>query len=563
MRRNDIARTYGIPLVTGAAVALICSVGTWTAAAQECGSPNHVAPPMRAVEEFAREIDDQLAAEIPAQPGRAPTPIVDDEAYLRRVSQDLIGELPSPDEITAFVLDNSGDKRAKVVERLLADPRYGENWGHYFRDVVLYRRTDERVLRMGPAVDKYLADQFNKGTGWDQIARGFITAEGDIRDNGNTGLIMAQMGQSAEIAAETARIFLGIQIQCAQCHDHPTDRWKREQFHELAAFFPRVVVRPVREGDKRISFAVASRDAAPRKAPKNANAKNDPEHYMPDLKDPSAKGTLMAPVFFVSGQTLPVGTKDADRRQELANWITAESNPWFARAFVNRIWAELVGQGFCEPVDDLGPDRKASGPQTLERLAKEFTSHGYDVKWLISAIMATETYQRETRSRHDEETSQFAASCPQPLRADQVFDAVAAALDIDEERFGPPGMNPAQRALRGPRVEFSRTFGFDPSAPRDEVGASIPQALLMMNSPMLNRAIAGGITSTVLGKLLADNADDETIATELYLRCLAREPNLVELATCLSYITSTGNRTEGFEDILWALLNSTEFTHRK
>jgi hypothetical protein len=540
----------------------MCSVGGWTVAQGDEGA-NQIVPAKLAVSEFARAIDDRLTVEIPGQPGAVPTPIIDDEAYLRRVSQDLIGELPSPEEITAFVLDHSGDKRPKAVERLLADPRYGENWGHYFRDVILYRRTDDRALRMGPAVDRYLAEQFNKGTGWDQIARGFITAEGDIRDNGNTGLIMAQMGQAAEIAAETARIFLGIQIQCAQCHDHPTDRWKREQFHELAAFFPRVAIRPVREGDKRVSFAIASRDAAPRKVPKNAKAKNDPEHYMPDLKDPSAKGTLMAPVFFVSGQELPVGTKDADRRQELANWITSDSNPWFARAFVNRIWAELVGQGFYEPVDDLGPDRKPSAPQTLERLAKEFAGHGYDVKWLISTIMATETYQRETRSRHDDDATPFAASCPQPLRADQVFDAVAAALDIDEGRFGPPGLDSAQRGLRGPRVEFSRTFGFDPSAPRDEVGASIPQALLMMNSPMLNRAIAGGSASTMLGKLLADKADDETIATELYLRCLAREPNPVELATCLSYISSTNNQTEGFEDILWALLNSTEFTHRK
>jgi Protein of unknown function (DUF1549) len=186
--------------------------------------------------EMARQVDTALAAEL-AGPADSPTAanLIDEQGFVRRVSQDLLGELPTPEEVTAFVLDPSADKRSRLVERLLADPRFGQSWGRYFRDVILYRRTDERALLASSSLATFLAEQFNQGVGWDRIARAFITAQGDIREHGETGLIMAQMGQAAEIAAETARIFLGVQIQCAQCHDHPTDRWKRTQFHELAA----------------------------------------------------------------------------------------------------------------------------------------------------------------------------------------------------------------------------------------------------------------------------------------------------------------------------------------
>lgn len=515
---------------------------------------------------LAQTIDTQLRAELPTNADSMPVAgRTDDEAFLRRASQDLVGALPTPAEITAFALDPAADKRDRAVERLLADPRYGENWARYFRDMILFRRTDDRSLITRQSVTKFLTEQLNQGAGWDAIAKAFITASGDVRENGNTALIMAQMGQAVDIAAETARIFLGIQIQCAQCHDHKTDRWTREQFHELAAFFPRVTVRPVRDGEKRVSFAIASRDAGrPSKKPNGKNG--SPEHFMPDLQDPSAAGTQMTPVFFVSGQKLELGTKDADRRQQLAEWITAPSNPWFAKALVNRMWAELVGHGFYEPIDDLGPDRTPTAPKTIELLSQEFANHRYDVKWLLRTIMATEAYQRASRSPNEEGPTTFAANCPQPLRADQVFSALAAALAIDESQFAPPagqqGLG-AQRFARGPRAEFERTFGYDPSAPRDEVAASIPQALLMMNSPFLNRAISAKNSNTVLNKLLAENADDETIATELYLRCLAREPEQVELATCLSYVTASPDRAEAFEDILWALVNSTEFTRRK
>ncbi len=182
-----------------------------------------------------------------------------DEVYLRRVYLDLIGRNPSPEEVTAFMLDPAKDKRSQLVNRLLDDSRFGENWGRYWRDVIMYRRSDERAQLAAPALYEYLSERFNKNTPWDEIARSFVTATGNVRENGATGLIMAQEGSTTDVTSEISRIFMGVQIQCAQCHDHKTDRWKRTQFHELAAFFPRVALLPDNSGDVR-SFKVEAND---------------------------------------------------------------------------------------------------------------------------------------------------------------------------------------------------------------------------------------------------------------------------------------------------------------
>jgi hypothetical protein len=266
----------------------------------------------------------------------------------------------------------------------------------------------------------------------------------------------------------------------------------------------------------------------------------------------------MDPVFFLNGQKLPPGATDAQRREAAAKWIT--SNEWFAKAFVNRIWSELVGEGFYEPIDDIGPDREATAPETMDFLAKAFADSGYDVKWLYRTITATQAYGRESRSRRNANEMPFASNCAQRLRGDQLYNALAGALGIREGFNRSPGRNGQGR---GSRFQIDQVFGFDPSEPREDVSGSIPQALVLMNSPLLNREINGGRRDTDLGKLLSGSVDNESVAVELYLRCLGREPNQKELATCMSYLRQAGSRTEAFEDILWALVNSTEFLYRK
>jgi hypothetical protein len=508
----------------------------------------------------AAEIDRKLAAEIPAINSPSAAAQAGDEVYLRRVSIDIAGRLPTPGEITAFALDPASDKRTRAVERLLAEEAYGHNWGRYWRDVILYRRTEDRALVVSQSLEEYLAAELNKNTPWDAIAREFITATGDVRENGATAIFMAQMGETSDVTAEISRIFTGIQIQCAQCHNHPTDRWQRTQFHELAAFFPRIAVRPKRDVMP-ATFEVASADNAPRVRRPNATGRGSREHYMPDLNNPQAQGTLMRPVFFVTGQALSPGLTDTERRKTIADWITSRENPWFDKAFVNRMWSELVGEGFYEPVDDIGPDRQCAAPATLDYLAAQFAAHKHDIKWLISTITATAAYQRESRSRRGPEETPMLANVSQRLRGDQLYSAITSVLGTPPSLAGGRGGRFGNN--RDPRAPFNAIFGFDPSVRRDEVAGSIPQALAVMNSPQLATGINSGRRGTLLGRLLSDAQDNEAVAVDLYLRTLSREPTDDELKTCLAHVKDAGSRSEGFEDLLWALLNSAEFMHRR
>ena len=515
--------------------------------------------------EAARHVDEQLTKELfggSESLSHDPAAKADDQTFLRRVSLDLIGHPPTAEEITAFSLNNSADKRGKAVERLLANKQFGENWARYWRDVILYRRSEDRALLAAPAAVKTLTEAFNNDPHWDKIAHKFITAKGDVREEGGTALIMAQMANPEDTTAEISRIFLGIQIQCAQCHNHPTDRWKREQFHELAAFFPRLAIRPLRQGEMR-SFEVVANDRERNKPDAKKPNRGHLEHHMPDLKHPDKEGKLMQPVFFVTGQKLPAGLPDHERREKIAEWITSRNDHWFAKAFVNRMWAELVGHGFYEPVDDIGPDRACTAPHTLDYLADHFAGSHYDVKWLMRTITATEAYQRQSRSRYEVDKAPFASSCPQRLRGDQLYNALAEVLGFDDAAVAMIGNNGYRAELAGPRGQMNSTFGYDPSERRDEVTGSIPQALMLMNGPALNRGLNGRQPNTSLGKLLCETKDDSAVVEELYLRSLGREATPSEVKTCLDHVKTLGNRTEGFEDVLWALVNSTEFLNRK
>jgi hypothetical protein len=314
---------------------------------------------------------------------------------------------------------------------------------------------------------------------------------------------------------------------------------------------------------------VYAQDNFPRRGGRaNANRnRGSAEHYMPDLENPSARGTLTAPALFVTGQRLRFGATDEQRRGSLASWLTSADNEWFAKAIVNRLWSELVGEGFYEPVDDMGPDRECSAPQTLTLVSSQFVASGHDLKWLFTTIMSTDAYQRNSQSRRKTDEQPFAANVPQRLRADQILENLTGALDL---RGGPGLRGRGARqggAAMGPRGRGGNplvaSFGFDPSEPRDEVTGSIPQALALMNAPQINQAVNARRPNSSLAQLVSSTADSELVIRKLYLRTLAREPSDSEIATCMNYLKDVGNRIEAFEDLQWALVNSTEFLHRK
>ena len=520
------------------------------------------------VRQTARQIDKLLAEDVFTKETK-PAPRANDATFLRRVWLDIVGDIPSPEHVTAFLLDPADDKRERVVRSLLADPQYGQNWARYWRDVILYRRLEDRAQIVANALVVELTEKFNKNVPWNEIASEFITAKGDVREHGDTAIYMAQDSRTEETAAELSRIFLGIQIQCCQCHDHPYDSWKREQFHELAAFFPRTSLRPVATPTRR-SFEVVASDRQARVRPNapNADRRSTPEHFMPNLDDPAAVGTRVQPKFFLTGAELPFGTPDAARRGTVSEWMT--ESPWFATAFVNRLWAELVGEGFYEPIDDIGPEREPSAPKAVEFLSQRFAESGYDVKWLFRVICSTKAYQRESRPRREVDGTPFTANVAQPLRSDQLYNALLTALEADEEEnaLGQPG-RPMKNVMnlygrdRTARKAFEDSFGYDPSDSRESVTSSIPQALAMMNAPRISTAVRGQRPNTLLGRLIEEIDDDESLIEELYLRTLSREPTDKEIAIARKYRKEIKDRPAAFEDLFWALLNSAEFSHRR
>ena len=522
-----------------------------------CWSSTSWAAPSSAA--IAQRIDRAIAQEVFDEKTEL-APRCDDETFLRRVYLDIVGDIPTPEATIAFLLDPSEDKRQRLVQQLLEDPHYGQNWARYWRDVVFFRAQEDRANIAANAMVADLAKQLNVNEGWDEIATDFITASGDVREQGHTAIIMAQDGRTEETTAEMSRIFLGIQIQCAQCHDHPYDRWKRDQFHELAAFFPRLGVRTVRDMTKR-SFEVYSQDRFGRRTRRpNNDRRPTAEHRMPNLDHPEIQGEVKKPKFFLTSASLPLDVTDGERREQLADWLT--DNEWFAIALVNRVWSELVGEGFYEPIDDIGPDRDAAAPTAVKLLAKKFAASGYDVKWLLAMICQTEAYQREARPRRGPTGTSFAANVPQRLRSDQLFNALYTALGGQEEGGSTYGYGGQNRRQERPRQQFAELFGYDPSEARAGIAATIPQSLALMNGSEVNRFVNLS-KAGLLKQLLRESDDNESLIVELYLRCFSREPRDDELARALAYCDEVPKRSEAFEDLLWALVNSAEFQHRR
>jgi len=547
-----------------------------------------------------------------------PAPRTSDVEFVRRIYFDVIGKPPTSEQVQSFLRDRAKDKRSKLIDALLGSSEYAVNWARYWRDVIKFHSTAENPARVRyDSLEAWLAKQFKANKSWDEIAAGLITAAGRNDDNGAVGFSLAYDAQPVELAGEVSRVFLGVQIQCAQCHDHKTDSWKRQQFHEFAAFFAGMRPRQVLA-------------ASAEQLPVFAVVPQGPRRYtMPDKNSPT-KQIPVAPRFFLSSSKsnpepeLPEALPPVERRAMAALYVTGQDNPWFARAFVTRIWYALMGESFYEPIDDIGPERTAQGSEVLEPLAEQWQKGGYDIHWLFRTILNTESYQRRVRSTATAAgKTPFASNCPSRMRSDQVFDALvqALALPLDANgnlivRANPNGRGSGQmrnalaargvpkpgaglgagdpkrakdqvskgaakkvaealglggevakkaamvQRMGGPRFLFDRLFGIDPSLATEDVTGSIPQALFLMNSPLVNSRIPAR-PGTVLGEILNSTFDNRAVLDALYVRVLSRQPTTREVEICGHYLATVRDRREAFEDIYWSLINSTEFLTRR
>jgi hypothetical protein len=515
---------------------------------------------------------DSLLKKLQSQEGLKYAARTSDEAFLRRVYLDLVGKLPEPNEIKRFVADKTPNKRPELIDRLLASDDFNKHWAKYWRDVVTMRATEVRSRANEPKFEAWLADSIRKNTPWKTMVTEMITANGIVRygppnassttskdgkdkDEGAGYFLLTHLGAEAnmERAADTARVFMGIQIQCAQCHDHPTDIWKREQFHELAAFYARTKDRPVREENRVVGFTIFSALVG--------------EYRMPDKDDP--KKTHLVQPKFLTGESPKRDLSDEARRKVLSQYITADKNYWFYANMVNRVWADLMGQSFYNPVDNMGPLMEATYPEVLLKLAQHFKATDTDIRDLYRLIMNSETYQRQVRlGEAANQHIHFAGNYPTKLTADELWESVNAVLGNVQAQQRPfaagKAGGPAERLARrfGFEGQFRTIFGYDPNIKQDEIESTVTQALFLMNNVAFQGRMKAAGDST-LAKILKASTSDKEAVQAVYLRVLARTPTPREEKVSLDYITRIGKRQEAFEDLFWALLNSAEFQTKR
>jgi hypothetical protein len=488
------------------------------------------AAPVRAAdpaEELAARIDRRLAERWAAAKVE-PAPLADDAAFLRRVYLDVVGRIPSVPEAREFLDDPAPDKRRKLVDRLLGSPAAADHFARVWRAWLL---PDAGVNRFGialaPGFEAWLRDRLAANTGYDKMVRELITSapaggeEALLLRAGGGGMgpqafAVALENKPENLAGRTARLFLGVRIECAQCHDHPQATWTREQFWGFASFF----------ATGRRGLQIPSTD------------KRVPPSYL--------DGT-------------PAELKSASEgRNALADWMTRPDNPYFAKAAVNRVWAYFFGVGLVEPVDDLSDDNRPSHPELLDELARAFAANKFDLRLLARAVVLSRAYQTASTLPRPgaDDPRLFARRQVKGLSPEQFYDSLVQATGHRTPTDGPAAN---QEALD--RATFLGRFTHATERPT-EVQTSLLQALALMNGRLVADA-----THPERGETLAAVADAPFLTTRdrieiLFLATLTRPPRAEELATLSAYVESGGpyrDRRRALADVFWALLNGGEF----
>ncbi len=519
------------------------------------------------------QTDDEIVAEIDQQIRQAwednkvkPSPRTEDGEFARRVSLDTVGHIPALNPLLEFLQDTAPDKRRRLVDELLDDPDYIEHWSTIWGNL-LVGRSNRRNRAARNDLDKWLRQALAKNQSYDRFAAELISATGSSDDNGAIGFLASHLNEMAVPAtAITARIFLGQQVQCTQCHNHPFNDAKQSQFWGLNAFF---------RGTRR----------------QNVGQNNETIYMTDDLADPvvffeKRNGTMEAVTRrFIDGDSPP--TDIVAPRHQLAAMISDPSQPLLARAYVNRLWGHFLGTGFTKPVDDMGPHNPPSHPELLDYLALRFRGSGFDTKRLIRWITASEAYQLTSRSTPENaaddpgtgSTPLFTHVGVKPFTAEQLYDSLLIATAAD--KAGRSFQQSEQKRDEWLQ-QFVQTFGTDENDETSTFNGTVPQAFVMMNGDLVRNAISGGKGSflrtvyegnipelvetrnTKKSKSLKGLPAVKTIPGKielLFLAALSRRPSPGELRALDSAYQRAGGRDPvmGLQDVFWAILNANEF----
>jgi len=474
-----------------------------------------------------------------------PSPAVDDAAFLRRASLDLKGQLPTPAEIQAFIANPSQTKRSELIDRLIASPAYVDHWTLKWGDLL---QNNRKYLGEKGAFEfrEWIRDFIAQNKPYDSMVRELLTANGSSYENPAANFYRVTRDPKPTME-KTTQVFLGVRMVCAQCHDHPFERWTQNQYYEMAAFFSAVGLRPGYEVGEEILF-------------------DQRQDY--DMKHPK-DGRVMNPKFIVPASWSGTGAPptDAQRRQAYAEWLTARDNPFFAKSTVNRVWSYFFGRGIIDPVDDIRASNPPSNPALLDALTKDFLDHNFDLRQLMRSIVNSRTYQASvaTNEWNEKDVENFSRAIPRRLSAEELMDALALATGVRPVFPEAPPDTSAEQ-VTDPHVGkdgFLDLFGRPARESACECerrsDLSLPQALNLVNGKTISDAVADA--SGRVAKAILSGRSDRELVTEQYMVSLSRPPGATELEGGLKYLQGGAGRAARAQDLLWALVNSKGFLY--
>lgn len=465
-----------------------------------------------------------------------PAPRASDAEFLRRAYLDLTGQIPRVSEARDFLNDPRPDKRARLIDSLLASTSYASHLADVWRQILLTGTPAADDAGDGGGFEAWLRNAFSENRSYAELARELILATGQASDSGPVLFYTALELKPEKLAASTSRAFLGIQIQCAECHNHPFDKWTKRDFWGYAAFFARVS-----QGDGRAMQISLVRD------------REAGEVTLPNSHE-------VVPARYLLGSAANE-KKGQSRRVLLAEWMTSPSNPYFARAAVNRVWSQLFGRGIVDPPDDLRDDQPTHVPGLLNELAAYFVRTNYDVRRLYRVLATTEAYQLASEENSRQRPPDLFAAMPlKLLTAEQLYTCVSIATcrPYDKILASVPSSG-AKRAMTN-RAAFVNSFRA-PSTGPTEYHAGIPQALKLLNGRLVDDA-TDLERSDILVALEAPFLTDRDRVETLFLATLSRAPSSEIAHKFEAYLAAhpeTEAKRRALGNILWALLNSAEF----
>jgi hypothetical protein len=490
-----------------------------------------------------------------------PSGLAPDAVFLRRVTLDTLGVLPTADEARAYLADSDPAKGRRLIDRLLDRPEFADFWALKWSDLL---RNEEKVLdRKGVTVfHDWIRQAIADGKSLNEFARELIAARGSTYAEPPANFYRALRDPSVRAEA-VAQVFLGVRLQCARCHNHPFDRWTQDDYYGLAAFFPRVQYRVI-ENRRRDNLDTHEFDGE-----QVVWLAREGEVTHPGT------GATVRPRLPGSPERVAV---DGDRLQALADWVARPDNPFFARAQVNRVWYHLMGRGLVEPNDDFRASNPPVNGPLLDALAADFVAHRFDLRHLVRTILNSRTYQLSAvpNDTNREDESNFSHALVRGLQAEQLLDALSQVTGVPVRFSGYPagtraGELPGARLTR-PRDQaaaagerFLRAFGKPERALSCECERSedttLGQAFQMVSGELLQRMLSE--PDNRLGRLLKSSHTDRAIIEELYLAALCRSPTAKERDAAEALLTRAKDRRAALEDLAWGLLNAKEFLLRQ